>query len=535
MENYSLFWQKSTIAIAFASLLFLYFLYHLNNIFVLNVRFFKKVFYILKKLIKNLVVVFLIIIMNRKRLRTSRMTDAANESSNNSDLGNLKMFEFVRIKCTKSSEVRILKNEISNLASRFSYSYSLRDTSPDTDNSRNQNQSIHYGVPKKRSGHRAVCNNENMWIWGGFCPIREQNINEDDEDNENVYPSPLFPELWRFNFNTRRWCLLKTTGDIPDKFVASHSTILHGTSTLIVFGGTGFPFGESLSNSLYICNLGTLVWKKYELKGQKPLPLYGSSLLTVGDNLYILFGTNAVQYCSNVYRVNIKTLESVKLFDSIELIENATVADTHRLNQLYPNDFLTGRYRQEVVYYENKLYTFGGGKIDGDAHCFENLPAFNIETDNWEFINTYADVKTNSFPEKRKFHSCIRISDYVYVFGGMHCDLENNVFRSVENCVWRLNMLNLRWQKLDLKIPCLTYFHAACANDNGQVFIHGGVKSVNETNTRVNHLYSVSLMIPKLGDICWTKLIVNYPKLVYMNKKYLLSLGIPNEFIRRIN
>lgn len=93
----------------------------------------------------------------------------------------------------------------------------------------------------------------------------------------------------------------------------------------------------------------------------------------MGDYLYILFGTNAVQYCSNVYRINIKTLESVKLFDSIELVENATVADMHRLNQLYPDDFLTGRYRQEVVYYENKLYTFGGGKIDGDAHSFENV------------------------------------------------------------------------------------------------------------------------------------------------------------------
>lgn len=66
-------------------------------------------------------------------------------------------------------------------------------------------------------------------------------------------------------------------------------------------------------------------------------------------------------------------MESEKLFDSIELIENATVADMHRLNQLYPNDFLNGRYRQEVVYYENKLYTFGGGKIDGDAHSLENV------------------------------------------------------------------------------------------------------------------------------------------------------------------
>lgn len=57
------------------------------------------------------------------------------------------------------------------------------------------------------------------------------------------------------------------------------------------------------------------------------------------------------------------------------------------------------------------------------------------------------------------------MNEFVYVFGGMLCDLENNEFRSVENCVWRLNLKNFRWQKLDIKIPCLTYFHAACAND----------------------------------------------------------------------
>lgn len=197
MENYSFFSDnRAIITILIASLaLFPYFFNYLINFLILNVCFFKKVFLFLKKLIKNLVVVLLIKIMNRKRLRTSRMTDDANESIMNSDLGSLKMFEFVRIKCAKSSEVRTLKNEITNLASRFSDSYSLRDASPDTDSNRNHNQNIYYGVPKKRSGHRAVCNNENMWIWGGFCPIREQNINEDEDDYENSNPSPLFPEV----------------------------------------------------------------------------------------------------------------------------------------------------------------------------------------------------------------------------------------------------------------------------------------------------------------------------------------------------
>ena len=72
---------------------------------------------------------------------------------------------------------------------------------------------------------------------------------------------------------------------------------LYGNSTLIVFGGTGYPFGifysifnetfeknilqiyylgENLHNNLFICNLNSLEWKKHDLKGEKPVPLYGS-------------------------------------------------------------------------------------------------------------------------------------------------------------------------------------------------------------------------------------------------------------------
>lgn len=96
----------------------------------------------------------------------------------------------------------------------------------------------------------------------------------------------------------------------------------------------------------------------------------------VDNFLYCLFGTNSHIYCSNVYRINIKTLEVKTLFDSISLLENANFIELNQLEQTYPNDFLRGSYRQEVVHYKNKLYTFGGGKIDGGAHGFQNVFLF---------------------------------------------------------------------------------------------------------------------------------------------------------------
>ncbi len=51
------------------------------------------------------------------------------------------------------------------------------------------------------------------------------------------------------------------------------------------------------------------------------------------------------------------------MFDSVALgdsVMNFTMIS--ELNARYPNQFLDGRYRQEVVFYKNKFYTFGGGK-----------------------------------------------------------------------------------------------------------------------------------------------------------------------------
>ena len=100
--------------------------------------------------------------------------------------------------------------------------------------------------------------------------------------------------------------------------------------------------------------------------------------MIVDDFLYCLFGTNARVYCSNVYRIDLRTLETATLFDSISLVENANFIEMEQLSAAYPNEFLFGRYRQEVVHHDHKLYALGGGKIDGDAYGFDIVRAFVI-------------------------------------------------------------------------------------------------------------------------------------------------------------
>lgn len=77
--------------------------------------------------------------------------------------------------------------------------------------------------------------------------------------------------------------------------LASHSALLHGRN-LLVFGGTGVPFGDAASNQLHACNLNTLQWSHVECEGDKPIRLYGHvSIATVAydsPNYYNIMGSN---------------------------------------------------------------------------------------------------------------------------------------------------------------------------------------------------------------------------------------------------
>jgi hypothetical protein len=116
-----------------------------------------------------------------KRLRMNSsgifMEQKMNDNSaaqSNSNLGNLKMFEFMRVRIAKKKD--------------FMKMVSASDLF---------DPNVLTGVPKKRSGHRAVCNDENLWIWGGYCPVEEisdTENNEDDTDNQGE-PSPVFAEV----------------------------------------------------------------------------------------------------------------------------------------------------------------------------------------------------------------------------------------------------------------------------------------------------------------------------------------------------
>lgn len=50
----------------------------------------------------------------------------------------------------------------------------------------------------------------------------------------------------------------------------------HVGNLVFVFGGTGFPFGDNLSNELHMLNLRKLQWQRLSLTGDALQPVYGA-------------------------------------------------------------------------------------------------------------------------------------------------------------------------------------------------------------------------------------------------------------------
>lgn len=180
-------------------------------------------------------------------------------------------------------------------------------------------------------------------------------VNEDDE------ASCLFQEVWKYDIIRKEWALLMgPDNDLPQE-LASNAMILQG-DTLVVYGGTGFPFGEKCSNRLYVCQPGKKPTglTEIEVKGEIPPAQYGQTILYHDGHLYTIGGTQGFDYTCDVHRLNIvsKTWEC---------------AYTCRQDI---RDDPPGRYRHEVAFENDNMYIIGGGTADS-AFSLSSIPTYH--------------------------------------------------------------------------------------------------------------------------------------------------------------
>jgi len=203
--------------------------------------------------------------------------------------------------------------------------------------------------PKDRSGHRIVYHKGRIFSFGGYNP--DIDLDDEDLENDDFWPEskPLFKELWELNIFSKRWHKTAMKGNIPEQ-LASHTAVSHPLEpgTMIVYGGTGAPFGLTTSNTVAACRLDSADWRRVPANsdGQYPEPLYGQAVVVDKEKgqFYTVGGTSGFHYFMDIHR--------------LDLTQSPPVWT--RLYQPGGDDEPRARYRHELCLYDDKILVMGG-------------------------------------------------------------------------------------------------------------------------------------------------------------------------------
>ncbi|KAH3807971.1 kelch domain-containing protein 10-like [Dreissena polymorpha] len=382
--------------------------------------------------------------------------------------------------------------------------------------------------PKGRSGHCMCADESDIYIFGGYSPM---------DDRNGVRQSRVLPELWRFNFASQKWSQVDADNT---PITCASSSIAVRNKQVFVFGGTGYPFGQIMSNTINTLKLnvpalqaaGESMFDKQKMKhtwqllktrapsfsedseeeDNTPPPAYGQSLMFHKNALYI-FGGAIGYYCeavSDLHKLNLNTLCWERL------------RPTGRIP--------SGRYKQEVVLDNDRFYVLGGGRLHY-AEGLDKIYAYDIAHNHWSEVITKPDPE-HGYPRPRCSFGCAQDGKNVYISGGRHysADVEH---RSLMD-IWHLHLDTFQWKKLKMKLPDALYFHSAIVSPSGHMYIFGGV---HRDGFRAPYLYKIRLphTMPKLAEICWEKLCVISRVQKVLTAGNLTEMGVPWNLVDRIH
>ncbi|PSN30842.1 Kelch domain-containing protein 10 [Blattella germanica] len=368
-------------------------------------------------------------------------------------------------------------------------------------------------APYARSGHRVVCDEKNLYSFGGYNPALSNDtyLIEDSVWQEN---RPLFKELWKYNFASRIWTRLSCSGSIPNE-LASSAVLLKG-GTMIIYGGTGYPFGAQCSNQLHVCNFREdYKIQPVKAEGSFPPQQYGQALILDGSYLYTVGGTTGFDYTADVHRLDLRT----GIWEEIYICTGKVYGEPK------------GRYRHELAFDGTKIYLLGGGTADLE------IPAFNLSTGLWENLVTRCDPDAPpvGVPAPRRCHGCVQMpgnghqQTSVFICGGYDGE---EIFRDV----WRLELQTLQWTRmLKSSFPRAVYFHSVAITPAGCMYSFGGITESQNNTKRTADVYRAWMCIPKLAEICWEAILHYNPNLYQLPKDKLLNYGLPSEYVNRID
>ncbi|XP_030827926.1 kelch domain-containing protein 10 [Strongylocentrotus purpuratus] len=373
--------------------------------------------------------------------------------------------------------------------------------------------------PYQRSGHCCATDGVNLYVFGGYHP---EYVFVDDRNLEGIAEHKVFRDLWCYNFATKTWYEVKTSGVTPSE-TASMSMILSG-NTLICFGGTLYPWGSKSNNKINTLNLTERKWKILDCNDTIPAK-YGQAMTLHDGALYVYGGCRRITevdhlFDSELHRLDMRTHEWSLILDK-DRQETATMAH------------MRGMYRHGLAYCQDKLYVIGSSWEElTSIPLYQKVHVFDIAEGKWSWQTTIP-TEDDRYPRRRAYHGCAQWKSEVYMCGGH--DARYNVMDDI----WCLHLPELRWEQLSTTLPVPTFFHSAAITDAKCMYLFGGVKGFaggvhNNDRERTRIIQKIWLAIPSLSELCWQHVLDLCPDMAKLSKEDLFGLGIPRIFTERL-
>ncbi len=262
-------------------------------------------------------------------------------------------------------------------------------------------------IPEPRSGHRCCATLNHLIVYGGYRDLGHE----------------VFSDVICYNMISKKWTRIPNSGNVRLESASCSMLLHHGN--LIIFGGSGYPFGFTNSNKLSSFSLGEQKWRELD-DGESvnaPFAKYGQSmaLSAKGHKIYVFSGTVGNEF-----------VDEMHYFDFL----NNT---WHRLDSENQPE---ARYRHEVVA-DNEYFYVLGGAVTRFIFGFEEVYRFSFTKHEWTRLNCKPS-NNGLYPQPRKHHSCVLHQNIVYMCGGLTSE------STALDDIWKLNLDSLAWKRMNL-------------------------------------------------------------------------------------
>eukprot|EP00038_Savillea_parva_P010673 m.191912 g.191912 ORF g.191912 m.191912 type:complete len:449 (-) comp18490_c0_seq1:106-1452(-) len=355
--------------------------------------------------------------------------------------------------------------------------------------------------PTPRSGHVAVMAGDTyMYLYGGY-----------------EKPNLLFPELWRFHIMSETWERVEMRGQIPE-MTCSQSAVTIGANRILVFGGTGVPFGELNSNRLTEFNVSEGVWRELGPMNVDadetpiPSPRFGQAMVTDGFSVWVVGGTDGHVFYADVWRFDLEA----GAWEQCHSGQGDPLDDDNFAPE--------GRYRHEAVLRGTDILIIGGGwpNVPGGT-VLNDIIAFSTVTNTWRRIPCQGAAE--GYPQSRRSHTCSLVGGQIVMLGGANVNAGE---------VWVLEPEEWQWRHVGSEWPVPSYFHTTVATRDGRLYTFGGVNAVVEVagvNERHNRVCCFNALqgVPSLQELALQSTATYFGRMGPL----LAEIGVPRHLITR--